>query len=77
MDDRLDVVVDVGHVHVSHVEQVDDWLEVMDVVGSSQVAKVDDVDEVVGKVKNLDVVGLVDDVVDEVDAVAEENHVVD
>ena len=47
-----------------------------DDIGSGQVAKVDDVGEAVGKVKNLDVAGLVDDVVDEVDVVPGENHVV-
>ena len=50
---------------------------VVDDSGSDQVTKVDNVDEVVGRVKNLDVVGLVNDVVDEADAVPEKNHVVD
>ena len=69
------MVVDVDCVHVDHAEDVDGCL-VVDDAGSGQEAKVDDVDDVVRKVKNLDIVGLVDDVVDEVDAVPGESHVV-
>ena len=45
-------------------------------VGSDQRTKVDKVDEIVGEMKNLDVVGLVGDAVYKVDAVPEESHVV-
>ena len=48
----------------------------VDDVGSGHVDKVDCVDEVVGEVKDLKVVCIMNDVVDEGDAVPEGNQVV-
>ena len=48
----------------------------VDDVDRGQVEKVDCVDEVVGEVKDLKVVCIVNDVVYKVDAVPGENHVV-
>ena len=74
--DRLNVVVDVDNVHVDHAEYVAEWLKVVDDVGSSQVDEVDWVDIVVGKVEDVTVMYVVNDVVDESDAVPVEGRVV-
>ena len=73
VDERLDVIEDVGCVHVDFDECVDEWLEVIEDVDSVQVGDVGCVDEVLEDVEDLDVVPVVYIVVDETNAVAEEN----
>ena len=69
-------MVDVDNAHVDHAKYVDGWLKVVGDVGSSQVDEVDWVNTVVGKVEDVKVMYVVNDVVDEYDAVLVESRVV-
>ena len=65
IDDRMDVVVDVGCVYVDHIEYVDGWFELVEAAGGGQVGEVDCLDDVVECIRVLKMPYAMNNVVDE------------